>query len=177
MEGLSYVLFCVTIISLATINGAVATPRGRGGNSYERDDRGSRTSGYPGNILSYLQSLDQRLRRVEREGCLSGYLYQTVCSDNNGTSVALTDCTESQLLNNNVTVINLPVLFTSPFLAPPAVVAGLTGLSFFAGSDWQVQSTNVTTSGFNVRVTLKGILPFELKIFWMACTKARALFG
>ncbi|XP_059166017.1 uncharacterized protein LOC131948428 [Physella acuta] len=177
MEGLINVLFCATIISMATINGALATPPGRGGSSHERDDWGNRNYGYPGNVLSYLQSLDQRLRRVERDGCLSGYFYQTVCSDNNGTAVGVTECTESQLTYYNVTVINRPVQFTSPFLAPPTVVAGLTGLFFYAGGDLQVQPTGVSTSGFNVRITLKGILPFDLKIFWMACTKATAPFG
>ncbi|CAL1548566.1 unnamed protein product [Lymnaea stagnalis] len=161
------VVLCVVIMTVWLPDTAHSTGYSGG---YRRDRDGD-SAAYRV-LLGYIKSLGQRLQKVERQsGCDSGFINVTVCDDSNGTSIALTNCTQSQLDSGDVTVKVLPVAFKKAFNDPPTVVAGQTGSAVFAGVNSALSVDNITTTGFTLTMTLRDLLPFEMRLFWLACKR------
>ncbi|XP_059176004.1 uncharacterized protein LOC131955769 isoform X1 [Physella acuta] len=123
-------------------------------------------------IYNYLNYLDNKLSSVEARGCDAGLLNITVCFDM-GDPLAYNECNVKVVNTTKTEVYNVPVLFRAVFRDVPVVTSGLNGNNFVLGTNVQVEPTDVTTSGFNIRVTLSGYLPFDVRLFWFACSPAQ----
>ncbi|XP_055871730.1 uncharacterized protein LOC106079375 [Biomphalaria glabrata] len=111
-----------------------------------------------------LNNLEKRLNNEEKAGCMFDSPNIVICKNEDDT-----DCYEGETDADNSTRIIVPVVFNQTFANSPAVMVSFSAIQFVEGQTLELNSYNVTTTGFDIEITSSGPTPSELFLSWIAC--------